>query len=506
MRIKKTPLSVTFKEVKPNKFANQLQVLIRRTKGATKTQLKSISKQIRDLKSRLTGSPGAITLALSTDLERSISKATIPGAVLGVTIRSIWEGVGNVLSNPEFAFYSKIKGNKLGVEQRWIVSNLLKINLKIKTKQKTLQITRKKLKQRLQTKQRTELKIKQKQTNRQLQGLVQLQKIAQKLRRKLKSAGRGVGVSFGVTPPPPTPPKIPIILLPKTLKGFKRKTLRKKQPVFFVKVKKRGKIINLKPRPLTLRDARDFLAYEMDNTLIRSAWFEPIGRSKNVLLLPKKMRGYFNKIKKKLRPFKIRVGKKKLIRNGYIEKKKFIGDTRGEIRQLQTSRKRKSKRKLKRRNVRKGNQNRNSKRRVKRRIRKPIRKKIIRRRNPIRRKVKRKIVRRRHIRKRKIKRVIRRGNQRRNSKRRRIVRRVVKRKVIKRNVRRVRRKHIKRKIIRRRRIRRRRKVRKGNQNRNSKRRTVKLRRRKVVKRIKRRIRKPVRRKIKRKNIKRRKRK
>ena len=198
-----------------------------------------------------------------------------------------------------------------------------------------------------------------------------------------------------VPKPPKKPPLIPTI----KLKNFKKKRLSKSQPVFFVKEKIRGKVVNLTPKPLTLRDAKDFLAFRLDNRLSRSGWFEPIGKSKNVLLPPKVMRGYFQKNKRKFRPFKIRVGKKRLIRNGYIERKKFIGDTRTEIKQLQASRKKKRKikkrvvkRKFKRNNIRKGNQNRNGKRR---RPIKRIKKKIIRRKMKKKTRVKKNPVRRR---------------------------------------------------------------------------------------------------------------
>lgn len=143
-------------------------------------------------------------------------------------------------------------------------------------------------------------------------------------------------------------PRVPIIIR----KKFKKKILSKKVPVFFVKIKRHGRIINLTPRPLILRDAKDFLAYRLDQGLSRSAWFEPIGKAKNVVVPPKAIKGYFNKVKRKLRPFKIRVGKRKDIRNGYIEKKKFIGDTKSEIRQLQASRRKRSKNPIKKRTIR----------------------------------------------------------------------------------------------------------------------------------------------------------
>jgi len=151
---------------------------------------------------------------------------------------------------------------------------------------------------------------------------------------------------IGGRPRPPKPvekKKPPITPQFKLSKGFKRRKLAKAQPTFFVKIKRRGKIVNLNPKPLTQRDAKDFLAYSIDNGLERSAWFEPLGRKKTAVKLPAKMAGYFTKNSKKLRPFKIRVGKKKSIRNGYIEKRKHILDTRREKAQMRVAR-RKTKR------------------------------------------------------------------------------------------------------------------------------------------------------------------
>jgi hypothetical protein len=148
---------------------------------------------------------------------------------------------------------------------------------------------------------------------------------------------------------PKRPPKRPPLIL-RLPKGFKRKTLSKKQPTFYVKIKRRGKIVNLTPRPLTKRDAKDFLAYSVDNGLERSAWFEPLRKSKRTVKLPQKMSGYFSKNQRKLRPFKIRVGKKKEIRNGYIERTKHILDTKREKGQMRVAR-RKSIKKLTKRNI-----------------------------------------------------------------------------------------------------------------------------------------------------------
>lgn len=147
--------------------------------------------------------------------------------------------------------------------------------------------------------------------------------------------------------PPKRPPKAPPkkILITPLKKGFSKRTLKKAQQGYFIKIKRHGKIVNLHPKPLLIDDAKDFLAYRLDHGLSRSAWFEPLGKTKEVVALPKPIKGYFRKISHKLRPFKVKVGVKKKIRMGYIEKKKFIGDVPEEIRELQRERARAKKRK-----------------------------------------------------------------------------------------------------------------------------------------------------------------
>ena len=156
--------------------------------------------------------------------------------------------------------------------------------------------------------------------------------------------GRTTRTPIRTTPRPPrrgrgakVPPKPPVVI--RIPKKFKQKKLKKAVDVYYVKEKVRGRILNLNPRPLPLKEARDFLAYRIDNRLSKSAWFEPLGKSKDVLFAPKVMKGYFLRNKAKLRPFKIRVGKKRAIRNGYIEKRKFFRDTPGENKQLKRLRK-----------------------------------------------------------------------------------------------------------------------------------------------------------------------
>jgi hypothetical protein len=122
-------------------------------------------------------------------------------------------------------------------------------------------------------------------------------------------------------------------------KGFSKKKLTKSAPVYYVMMRRQGKIVKLNARPLTLKDSRDYLAYRLDNSLARSAWFVPLGTSANVIRLPVNMRNYYSKVSKKLRPYKIRMGKKKAIFRGYIEYAKYSLDSKNEKRQIKVARK-----------------------------------------------------------------------------------------------------------------------------------------------------------------------
>ena len=120
--------------------------------------------------------------------------------------------------------------------------------------------------------------------------------------------------------------------------GFTKRKLKMSKPTYYVKIRRKGKIINLTPRPLLLEDAKDFLAYSIDNGLERSAWLEPIGKSDKIVKPPKNMAGYFKQNSRKLRPYKINFGKKLGIRNGYIEKRRYLIDTKREKMQIRKSR------------------------------------------------------------------------------------------------------------------------------------------------------------------------
>jgi hypothetical protein len=115
---------------------------------------------------------------------------------------------------------------------------------------------------------------------------------------------------------------------------FTRTTLSTAVPVYYVVMKRAGRMVKLSPKPYTLKDARDFLAYRIDQGLSRKAFFVPMGKQKKVVRLPKAIQGYYSRVSKKLRPYKIRYGRRRKLLNGYIEKRRFGLDTIGEKREL----------------------------------------------------------------------------------------------------------------------------------------------------------------------------
>lgn len=156
--------------------------------------------------------------------------------------------------------------------------------------------------------------------------------------------------------------KTPIrIISPRILKkmdkkkeDIKFKVFSKPVNIFSVVVKKRGRNIILKDK-LIERDALNFVAYELDNQLLRSARLKIMGKSKRARILDNKYNRAFEKIRRKLRQYKIK-GKKKITIRGLIEKKRFAIDTQGEKTQLKRSRikkKKLNKRPYKRKSIKK---------------------------------------------------------------------------------------------------------------------------------------------------------
>ena len=135
-------------------------------------------------------------------------------------------------------------------------------------------------------------------------------------------------------------------------KGFKKKKLKKPQLGYAVAVKRKGKFRRLNVRPLILQDSRDLLAYKLDLGLGRTARIIQLGMVKESVALPQKMKGYFAKNKRKFRDFRIRRGKKLSLTRAFIERKKFVGDTKKEIKKLQKAKRQAPKKSKKKRKVR----------------------------------------------------------------------------------------------------------------------------------------------------------
>ncbi len=148
--------------------------------------------------------------------------------------------------------------------------------------------------------------------------------------------------------PIPKEPKKPFIFFPRRRVITTMKTLPKAVPTYVIKVKKLGRVRTLM-KDLTLSDARNVMAYNVDNTLLRSAKIIPSGlRKKRVVKVNKRFAGSFNKVRKKLRTFKIKKGTKLDLKGrSYIEKQKYALDTRLEKVQLFLAKKRKLKLKKK---------------------------------------------------------------------------------------------------------------------------------------------------------------
>jgi len=138
-------------------------------------------------------------------------------------------------------------------------------------------------------------------------------------------------------PGKPGKPIVPIKpLLP--LKSNKVKKHKKAREGYFVYEKRGKKFVRLNKVPLSKKDAKDKLAYRLDNYISRTAKIEPTAETKILADITRKERGYFRKTKKNLRVYKIK-NKRKIKTPGiYIEKRGKGISTKGEKRQLKLNR------------------------------------------------------------------------------------------------------------------------------------------------------------------------
>lgn len=230
------------------------------------------------------------------------------------------------------------------------ISGVLAVISSLKSKQKQTIVQEQRLKRQLRKKQAliTKQIKKQKFIKARVSIQTQAQRIKLKKQLKLRLALRKKIIKK------PSIPKIPIGEFPKIPGTFKlsliktTKKLSKPTSGYFVRVKTKGKFVKIANIPLVLRDAEDILAYSLDKRLVRTGEIVPVGNVKTIGILKPFVKGYFNRNKKKLRAFKIRRGVKKQLIRKFIEKKKFVGDTRSEIRELQTAKRKRQARRRKR--------------------------------------------------------------------------------------------------------------------------------------------------------------
>lgn len=183
--------------------------------------------------------------------------------------------------------------------------------------------------------------------NDQTQKLEQILKVPSRTKTKIGISPIVPVIPKPVIPRNPTKPTTPpttkiLIPFPRKRKLSQFIKLSKPVPTFEVVAKKLGKRVVLKRR-LRLQDAKNFMAKELDTTLLRTAKLVRKGKSKLVIRLSGRYSGAFSNIRHKLRTFQIKKGKKKKLIKSYIEKRKYALDTRKEKIQLYLARKKKLK-------------------------------------------------------------------------------------------------------------------------------------------------------------------
>ena len=206
--------------------------------------------------------------------------------------------------------------------QKQIVSNQSKIN----QLNNTLSKTRSRTQQRQIVNQLARIRAKQRQLLNQLSRLKTQQKQLLKMKTLTKIVTTPTGeITFGG------------FYFNIDKDKFKKITLKKSVMGYYVLIKRNNRLIKTTPRPFELSGAKDYLAYLIDHSLSKTAFIVPDGKTKSIYVLPKTQQNYYQKASHKLRPYRIRYGKKKQLINGFIEKRKYGLDTASEKRELKYS-------------------------------------------------------------------------------------------------------------------------------------------------------------------------
>lgn len=128
---------------------------------------------------------------------------------------------------------------------------------------------------------------------------------------------------------------IPRATIKKGIIGLNRKQLQKLQKKGYkmgynVYGKSGNKYIKINKKPLSKLDAVSKGTYVIDRTTSRTLKVEPIGLYKSLGYLSKKEKSYASRNKQKFREYKIRSGRILKLKQKYIEKRKYLIDSRGE--------------------------------------------------------------------------------------------------------------------------------------------------------------------------------
>ncbi len=138
--------------------------------------------------------------------------------------------------------------------------------------------------------------------------------------------------------PPRAPPRITRPLIGITKKKRKGKVRVGQTQVYNVFGKDKGRFIKLNRIPLRKTDALNRGSFAIDNTTSRTLRIVPVGTTKKPGIIKAKEKRHFQKNKNKLRDFRIIKGKRKTLRNTYIERTRHAIDSRGEKTQLSLAR------------------------------------------------------------------------------------------------------------------------------------------------------------------------
>lgn len=279
-------------------------------KGASKKQKQQYKKALEQVIGSVSS---AVAKAEKSGLSKNLKLAKASSIISSSKTRSVAAKIKPT---------TKTKSKKI---QK--IKNEIKQNLK--NAQKNLVKLREANRSKLDSKSKAIIKQKIKQAQKQQQKLKQAQKIIQKQTQKSK-----------LKVPSAKFPKVKAIIRP--LKVDKKKKIKRKvKPSskvqgYDVFGKSKGKFIKLNKKPLSLKGAKDRLAYAADQTTSKTVKYVPKGKFKKPELgkIMAKEKGYYSQSKFKLREFKIKSKKKIKTPKTFIEKRKFGIDTKGEKRGL----------------------------------------------------------------------------------------------------------------------------------------------------------------------------